>query len=53
MQDICDGDYKITNACEIPILSKNGTLTIFTDITVRTEKSNFKLDFPNDYYVAF
>lgn len=42
MQDICDGDVKITGACDLPLLSKNGTLVIFSDITVRTEKSNFQ-----------
>lgn len=36
MEDICDGDIKIAGACDLPLLSKNGTLLIFTDITVRT-----------------
>jgi hypothetical protein len=53
MEDICDGEVKVSNACDLPLLSKNGTLLIFTDITVRTEKSDFQQDFTNDYYVAF
>lgn len=53
MEDICDGEVKITGACDLPLLSRNGTLLIFTDITVRTEKSDFSEDFTNDYYVAF
>lgn len=53
MEDICSGEVKIDGACNLPLLAKNGTLLIFTDITVRTEKSDFKEDFTNDYYVAF
>ena len=53
MEDICNGSVKIPNACNISLVSSNGTLLVFTDITVRTEKSDFKQDFTNDYYVDF
>ncbi len=53
MEDICNGSVKIASACNLPLLSRNGTLLIFTDITVRTEKSDFSADFTNDYYVGF
>ena len=53
MEDICEGKVIIAGACDLPLLSKNGTLLIFTDITVRTEKSDYSEDFNNDYYVAF
>ena len=53
MENICDGSVPIAGACDISVLSTNGTLLIFTDITVRTQKSDFSIDFTNDYYVAF
>jgi hypothetical protein len=53
MKNICNRTVPIGAACQIPLLSSNGSLLIFTDITVRTEKSDFSTDFTNDYYVEF
>ena len=53
MKNICNGSVLITGACNISALTLNGTLLVFTDITVRTEKSDFSVDFTNDYYVGY
>ena len=49
MADICNGSITVADACELD-MSTNGTLLIFTDMTVFTASSNLSADFPIEYY---
>lgn len=50
MTDICNGSVSVPQACELDI-SSNGTLILFTDMTVITAYSDITSDFSDEYYL--
>jgi hypothetical protein len=53
MLDICTGSIVIPESCDLPLLSSNGSLLIFTDITLRTKNKADTNAFTIDYYIAY
>ena len=53
MYDICDGPVYILHACELNGLVKNGSLLLFSDVTVSIERNaNLSRDFSRDFYLS-
>jgi hypothetical protein len=49
MLDICAGNIQVPLACNLD-LSSNGTLLLFTDMSVYTAYSNLTSDYTDEYY---
>lgn len=53
MYDICEGPVYILHACELSGLVRNGSLLLFSDVTVSIERNtNLSRDFSRDFYLS-
>jgi hypothetical protein len=52
MLDICDGAVRIPGSCSLG-MSSNGTLLVFTDMTVQTAYTTYQFSFQREYYQMY